>query len=350
MLSLVPAAVGVALMLTLAAGAYAASRTDGLDYRTAVLAAAVAVAVGGAAVTAVSVAPAGEPAAADGSEPRVTTTPAPGTATPTAIPTPTDTPRSPSTASTVVSVAAGDRLTYRTASGAKRTVRLAGVDAPGVEGASPRQFDGVLTGSRGRACLADQGRRSVRALRGRLLDETVTVRVVDERGTPTAVVTHDSRSINRHLVARGYVRATDGRYDDAERAARSATLGVWSCTLVEPDRPIRADASTGLRIAAVHPNPPGDDAAALNEEYVVIENTGRTTVDLSNWWLTVGDTVVLLDGPALHPGTNLVVHVGTGRDTDGHLYLGATRPLLGNAHGTLKLSDGDSNRSVRLTY
>jgi micrococcal nuclease len=349
----------LALILTLvcAGGALAVARVDALDYRTAIVAVAVALAVGGVvaqvtpadstATIASDRAPKGETTTAtptSAADERAVASAGPVTAVADA--------NGSRTNATVVEISAADRLTYRTASGERRTVSLAGVDAPGPRGAAPERFDGVLTGSRGRTCLAEQGRRTLVDARSLLVGESVTVQSVErERGDASAVLTADGRSVNRRLIERGDARATDGRYADAERAARSAGRGVWSCATVEPSRPLRASDETGLRIAAVHPNPPGDDTDALTDEYVVIENVGERTVDLSDWYLVAGDEAYFFfDARTLRPGETLVVHVGSGRDTDDHVYWGASAPVLDNDHETLKLVDGDSGWTVRLSY
>jgi endonuclease YncB( thermonuclease family) len=361
MLSL--ASFALVLALVLGAGAYAVARIDALDSRALLVVAAVGIAVGGATAQVAPVAPA---------EPTVTGTTASDRAPESAdldadgvagerhgttdtIAAATESASSPANATTVtvVGVSGGDWVTYRTESGDRRTVRLAGLDVPDAGGADPARFEGVLTGSRGRTCLAEQGRRALIDARGTLVGETVTVQSVDGgAGATTAVLTRGGRSINRRFVERGDARATDGRYADAERAARSADRGVWACSTVEPTPPRRESSEPGIRIAAVHPNPPGDDAAALTDEYVILENAGEVTVDLSNWYLVDGDgeTYFFFDGRTLRPGEELVVHVGTGRDTDGHVYWGASSPVLDNDHETLKLVDGDSERTVRLSY
>jgi micrococcal nuclease len=252
------------------------------------------------------------------------------------------------TNATVVGVVSGDRLTYRTAAGDRRTVGLAGVDAPGLDGADPTRFEGVLTGDRGRECLADRGRRALLSLRS-YRGETATVRTVE---TGRAVVRVDGRSLNRRQVERGHARATDGRYADAERAARSADRGVWACGVVTPSRPLRAANERSVYVAAIHPNPPGADEASLAEERIVLANDGRATVDLSNWYLVDGDgrTYFFFDGRHLRPGERLVLHVGAGTGRDGHVYWGAAVPVLDNDHETLKLVDGDSDRVIRVSY
>ena len=349
------ASFALALAVVLGVGAYAVTRVDALDHRALLVVAVVGLAVGGVAAQSAPPAPTGAttagasdsvpgattPAASDG---RSTAAERLGTRAAVAA---------TSASATVLGVPGGDRITYRTAAGERRTVRLAGIDAPGVDGGDPGRFDGVVTGSYGRTCLAEAGRRSLADTRTALVGESVTVRsVTGGAGAPTAVLAVDGRSLNRRFVARGHARATDGRYADAERAARSAGRGVWSCATVEPTPPRRESAAPALRIAAVHPNPPGDDGAALADEYVVVENAGRESVDLSDWYLIEGDgkSYFFFDGRTLRPGEELVVHVGEGRNREGHVYWSASAPVLDNDHETLKLVDGETDRVVRLSY
>lgn len=350
------ASVALILGVVLIGGGYAVARADGVDSRRTVVAVAVLLAAGGVAAQAtpapVSPAPTDESAvvadAADG---------VPGGGSAEAVTEDSLAPQragegSPPTNATVVAVSAPDRLTYRTESGERRTVRLAGVDAPGLDGADPETFDGVLTGERGRQCLAAQGRRALVSLRTDLLDERVTVRSAEATsGTATAVVAVDGQSVNERLVERGDARATDGRYDDVERRARSAHRGLWSCGVVEPDRPLRGPKASSIHVAAVHPNPPGPDRAALNDEYVVLGNDGDRAIDLSDWYVVVGDSdYYFFDDRRLQPGEELVIHVGTGRNTDGHVYWGSGQPVLDDDGGTIRLVDGDTDRVIRLSY
>jgi endonuclease YncB( thermonuclease family) len=353
-----PAVVAFGLAFVLAGGTYAVARTDAVDDRTALVATVTLLAVGGGLAVAVPADPVaggsdgGSAAVADRSPATAVAT---GTEDGDRTTTNAETGASTTatrTAATVVGVSAGDWITYRT-EGTRRTVRLAGVDAPGVDGDDPRQFDGVLTGSRGRTCLADHGRRALVSLRTRLVGESVRVESVDrDGGVTTAVLTVDGRSVNRQTVAGGHARATDDRYADAERAARSADRGLWACSTVVPDRPLRESDGSNVRIAAIHPNPPGDDGAALADEFVVVENTGPETVDLSNWYLVDGDGHVYFGfgERALRPGEELVVHVGEGPDREGHVYWGSPHPVLDNDHESLRLVDGDADRVVNASY
>ena len=353
MLSL--ASLTLVLAVVLGAGAYAVSRIDALDHRAVLVVVAVGLAIGGVAAQSALPAPAEAPTTvANDPVPNATTPAASDERATAAERLGTRAAVAATNASaTVVGIPSGDRLTYRTAAGERRTVRLAGIDAPGADGAAPERFDGVVTGSYGRSCLAEAGRRALIDARTTLVGAPVTVRSVGgTAGSPTAVLTVDGRSLNRRFVERGHARATDERYADAERAARSAGRGVWSCATVKPTPPLRESAESALRIAVVHPNPPGDDTAALADEYVIVENAGGESVDLSDWYLIDGDgkTYFFFDGRTLRPGEELVVHVGDGRNRDGHVYWGASVPVLDNDHETLKLVDGETDRVVRLSY
>jgi micrococcal nuclease len=352
MLPLAGVAFGIALLL--GTGAYAVARVDAVDGRRALVGGVALLAVGGALAVAVPAVPGAGAGTADGTDASANASGDPLTTVEGRAADPltaTGSVNATATA-TVVAAASGDRITYRTASGSRRTVRLAGVDAPGVGGDAPERFDGVVTGSRGRTCLADHGRRALVSLRT-LVGESVTVEAVTDRPAgPVAVLHADGRSINRRVVERGHARATDDRYADAEEAARSAKRGLWSCGVVTNDRPLRGPNATGVRIAAVRPNPPGDDADSLAEEYVVVENAGRTTVDLSDWHLADddGNRYFFFDGRELRPGERLVLHVGAGRNREGHLYWDATTPVLDNDHESLRLVDGDTDRVVKFSY
>ncbi|WP_338739329.1 lamin tail domain-containing protein [Haloplanus salilacus] len=346
------------LAVGLLVGGYAVARIDGIGHRRTLVVVAVLLAAGGVTAQAmpVSVTPSSEstPAAAPTPEAAAVADATGGTEVVERSEAASDasTPSDPVGNATVVAVSAPDRLTYRTESGARHTVGLAGVDAPGLDGGDPETFDGVLTSDRGRRCLADHGRRALVDLRTDLLDEQVTVRTVGTaKGTRVATVAVDGRLVNRRLVERGDARATDRRYADAERAARSAHRGVWSCGVVEPDRPLRESNTSTLRIAAVHPNPPDDATPGIGGEYLVVENTGERAVDLSDWHVVVDSThYYFFDDRRLQPGAELVVHVGAGRDTQGHVYWAAGRPVLDDGSGTIRLVDGDTDRAVRLSY
>jgi micrococcal nuclease len=280
-----------------------------------------------------------------------TPTAAPATPAPTATPqssTPageTPTPTAADATARLVHVVDGDTVTVRHADGRLETYSLAGVDAPATGATDPRAFAGVLTGSRGAACLADFGRRATVYLRTNYLDRPVDVSPVpgDARQASVSV---GNTSLNRVLVARGYARA-DGDYAELEARARAGELGLWSCRAVT----FPPTDDDGVAITKVHPNPVGPDGTNLDGEYVVVENVGSRPVDLSNWYLVVDDrTYFLGEAGDLLPSEKLTIRAGSGRDASTGYSLDAANPILPNDHAVVTLRDGDNVRNVSVEY
>ena len=95
-------------------------------------------------------------------------------------------------------------------------------------------------------------------------------------------------NINLEMVTLGLALAATPDEDDphgptlidAEQAAFDARVGLWALDACD-----RAVSLPRLRfdMAASQPDPPGPDEQALDEEIVVIANTGSEAVDLSGW-------------------------------------------------------------------
>jgi micrococcal nuclease len=91
---------------------------------------------------------------------------------------------------------------------------------------------------------------------------------------------------------------------------------------------------------------PGTDQSNLNGEFVVVRNTGTSSVDLSGWLLrdsSLTSWYYFPSGTLLPAGEFRVVHVGSGtagspgaRD----LYMGSTEPLFPNTQDGKFLGDG----------
>ncbi len=92
-----------------------------------------------------------------------------------------------------------------------------------------------------------------------------------------------------------------------------------------------------------HYDASGDDAANLNDEYFTLENTGDQTMDLSDWTVENerGTTFVIPSGVTLSPGAVLYIHSGSGVDSPGILYWGASEPVWKNTSDLAVLRDKD---------
>ncbi|WP_435349694.1 lamin tail domain-containing protein [Haloarchaeobius sp. HRN-SO-5] len=88
------------------------------------------------------------------------------------------------------------------------------------------------------------------------------------------------------------------------------------------------------------------------DEYVVFENTGESTLDLSGWRLedAAGREYYFPVGFVLAPGARVTVHTGEGTDTDTDLYWGAGSAVWNNDGDTVILVDDEGTVVVREEY
>ncbi|GAA0215772.1 lamin tail domain-containing protein [Halobaculum roseum] len=110
--------------------------------------------------------------------------------------------------------------------------------------------------------------------------------------------------------------------------------------------------SGALVLAEVHADAEGDDRENLNDEYVVFENTGDSTLDLSGW--TVADSAdhvyTVPEGTTLAPGAQITLHTGSGSDTDTDLYWGASAPVWNNGGDTVTVRTEDETIVLQEEY
>ena len=93
-----------------------------------------------------------------------------------------------------------------------------------------------------------------------------------------------------------------------------------------------------VRIAFVQYNPPGD---ALADEYVVVENRGSGSQDVSGWTLSDDqwNTYFFPTGFVLRGGASVTVWTQSGTDSDTDLFWGRSGPVWGNQSDTAYLRD-----------
>ena len=100
-----------------------------------------------------------------------------------------------------------------------------------------------------------------------------------------------------------------------------------------------------LVVEGIHENADGNDHE--NDEYVTVENTGDSALDLAGW--TVSDekdhTYSFPDGFALEPGATVTLHTGSGTDTDSALYWGSDAAIWNNDGDTIVVT-GDGGETV----
>ncbi len=102
----------------------------------------------------------------------------------------------------------------------------------------------------------------------------------------------------------------------------------------------------------IHADAEGEESENLNDEYVVFENTGSTSVDLSGWTLAdaADHTYTFPEGTVLDPGASITIHTGTGTDTETDLYWGQSSAVWNNGGDTVILRDDSGTVVIEETY
>lgn len=263
---------------------------------------------------------------------------------------------------TVTRVIDGDTVDVRFADGRTDTVRLLGVDSPELDGRDdPGEFEGVPDTEAGRRCLEGAAQEATAFAERHLAGATVTV-VVDEAADErdrydrllAYVVLANGSDFNYELVATGHARVYDStfsradRYYAAESEAQAAGRGLWRCR--DPLVADGGEATSPLRVAAVHPDAEGNDHENLGDEYVTFRNAGEEPLDLTGWTVSdeAGHEYRFPDGFALAPGETVTLYTGAGEDSSAALYWGATDAVWNNAGDAVVVTNATG--SVVLDY
>jgi competence protein ComEC len=111
--------------------------------------------------------------------------------------------------------------------------------------------------------------------------------------------------------------------------------------------------STGqLAIRTVHADAAGTEADNLNDEYVVFENTGGSSLDIGGWTVAdaAGHSYTVPAGVTVAPGATITLHTGSGTDTDTDLYWGSDQPVWNNGGDTVTVRDDDGTVVIQERY
>ncbi|WP_338742216.1 lamin tail domain-containing protein [Haloplanus salilacus] len=135
-------------------------------------------------------------------------------------------------------------------------------------------------------------------------------------------------------------------------------LGGGSSAALTPSAPTATDGGTDvptggeLALAEVHPDAEGDDRENLDDEYVVFENAGDDSLDLTGWTVedAAGRTYAFPDGYTLGPGETVTLRTGTGTDGGGDLYWGSGSPVWNNDGDTVIVHNSNDDTALRETY
>ncbi|WP_227356129.1 lamin tail domain-containing protein [Haladaptatus salinisoli] len=110
--------------------------------------------------------------------------------------------------------------------------------------------------------------------------------------------------------------------------------------------------ANALQLTEVHADAAGDDADNLNDEYIVLKNTGNTPLDLSGWQIRdeADHSYTVPNGVTLEPGAQITIHTGSGEKTNTDLYWGSGQPIWNNGGDTVIVVDTEGTTVLRETY
>lgn len=251
---------------------------------------------------------------------------------------------------TVTDVVDGDTIDIKYANETHDTVRLLGVDTPEIHTENdPAEFDGIPDTTAGERCLRRAGENASAYATDRLGGESVRV-VFDpesERrgyyGRLLAYVYVDNESFNHALLRTGHARVYDTAFTERERyeatatTARSDRRGLWSCVDLDGDATTTASESREIESGALsvvesNYDAVGNDNENLNDEYVVLRNTGSEPLDISGWTVSdeAGHTYTFPDGTVVEPEAEVTLRTGSGTDTASTYHWGRAGAVWNN--------------------
>lgn len=123
-------------------------------------------------------------------------------------------------------------------------------------------------------------------------------------------------------------------------------------TTTEPTKTTLTSTADRLDLVEIHADAAGDDAENLNGEYVTLEHTGASSLDLSGWELAdaAGHSYTIPEGTVLEPGDRLTIHTGSGTDSATELYWGQSSPVWNNGGDTVILRDDIGTTVIEEAY
>ncbi|MGQ3328232.1 lamin tail domain-containing protein [Halorubrum sp. FL23] len=163
-------------------------------------------------------------------------------------------------------------------------------------------------------------------------------------GEPIAPGTAGDAAERARIGGGGAVAVTDGG-DDGDGGGDTDDAG-------ESDAETAPESNGTLAVATINADAAGDDGENLNDEYVVFENAGTETLDLSGWAVEdeAGKRYVVPHGVTLAPDETLTLRTGSGTDSAHELYWGAGSPVWNNGGDTVTVTNATGDRVLAESY
>jgi len=105
-------------------------------------------------------------------------------------------------------------------------------------------------------------------------------------------------------------------------------------------------------VAQIHEDASDNDHENENGEYVVFENVGGTSLDLSGWRVEddAGHTYQFPSGFTLGPGETVTLYTGSGTDSASELYWGSDAAVWNNDGDTIYVVRPDGTTALVREY
>ena len=264
---------------------------------------------------------------------------------------------------TVVKVADGDTILFRAdGSDLVQRVRLMGINTPEVRGFEGQNFErDQCGGPQASALLASVLPPGTRVQLRSLLPTEISGDRLRRFAFAFNPATGDFDIDPQAIVARaglamwftvGDDPALSFTYRALIEQAQQEGIGIWNPRYCGPlEQP---DVQLSL---IVNWDAPGNDAANLNGESIIIRNVGASAVDISGWLLrdsSLESWFTLPAGQRIDPGDYRVVFVGSGVNESRSMFMNAPRPLFINATTSPLVGDGayllDRNSAMRAYF
>ena len=169
----------------------------------------------------------------------------------------------------------------------------------------------------------------------------------DQYGRWLRYIYVDDIFVNLEMVKGGYalsyrfepnIKHVD-EFDDAEEEAREAGRVIWS------------PSNFTVSVKNLNYDAQGSDGDNLNDEYVVFENPGNATLDLTGWMvIDTANNLYVFSTFSLGNETSVTLHTGSGTDSDENLFWGSSKPIWNNDGDALILRDSEGFFVVQYSY
>ena len=145
-------------------------------------------------------------------------------------------------------------------------------------------------------------------------------------------------------LAHKYLFSTDDKFytefRDAEEGAKEKQLGIW-----------KSEKRPCISAVRLNYNAEGNDNQNLNDEYVIFRNVCTYSVDMSGWELKdEGTNIYRIKSFILSLNSEVTIHSGSGKNSDGNLYWGSRRAIWNNDKDTLFLRDKNGTLVLTFSY